>query len=302
MSLGSGMKKQTQQTSPLISAEELIDLQKTDANGIVIFDCSMHLPTSDRNAKREFEQSRIPSSVYFDIDAISDPDSDLPHMVPSASLFEVAVSELGVNANSRVIVYDSLGLFSAARAWWMFRIFGHENVQLLDGGLPAWIDAGGKTVSDSSAVEQPKKSNVAVDPDQRFKAVFDPARVASKADVQKATTQDDVVILDARARARFNGEVAEPRAGLASGHIPSSSCLPFTELLDDGRFRSPSEIEQQLKSIGLSAEDIATGGQTVITSCGSGVTAAVITLALEMSGYGLQRLYDGSWTEWGQQG
>ena len=287
---------------PLISVGELIALQETDNNALLVLDCSWHLPTSNRDAASEFSNACIDGARFFDIDAISDPVSTLPHMLPSASLFENKVRKLGVTADTHIVVYDTSGLFSAARVWWMFRVFGHDKVQVLDGGMPAWQDAGGclakgiKVDLESEDIATNKSES-----ENQFKAVLDPYRVASKHDVHLASNDKDILILDARSRARFNGEVAEPRAGLASGHIPRSRCLPFTDLLENGHLRDRAALENMLLSLGVSPQDIATKKQTVTTTCGSGVTAAVITLALEVAGFGLQRLYDGSWSEWGLQ-
>ena len=296
------MHQKTQMVDPLISVGELMALQNANHPDLVVLDCSWHLPTSDRDPRLEFEDVCIDGARFFDIDAISDPDSTLPHMLPSASRFETAVRELGVTADSQVVVYDSIGLFSAARVWWMFRVFGHAKVQVLDGGMPAWLDAGGCLSQGEGLVNQSTKSNLNErKSDTLFTAVLDSQRVASRDDVQQASIDNDVLILDARSRARFNGEVAEPRAGLASGHIPGSQCLPFTDLLDNGHMRDRAALEQLLVSLGVSAQKMSTNNQTIITTCGSGVTAAVITLALEVAGYGLHRLYDGSWSEWGLQ-
>ncbi len=294
------MNVKTAKVKPLVNVSELMALQESANPDLVVLDCSWHLPTSDRDAKLEFANACIDGARFFDIDLISKPDSTLPHMLPSAKWFENAVRKLGVTADSHIVVYDSLGLFSAARVWWMFRVFGHARVQVLDGGMPAWLDAAGPVSYDAcpeleSDGEAPNK----VESDKLFKAVLEQNRVASKIDVRQASNDKDVLILDARSIARFNGEVAEPRAGLVSGNIPGSQCLPFTDLLENGHLRDRAALENILESLGVSPQKIAMNTQTVITTCGSGVTAAVITLALEVAGYGLQRLYDGSWSEWG---
>jgi len=296
------MKEKTAMIEPLISVGALKALKDTNSNALLVLDCSWHLPTSNRDAGSEFNNACIDGAQFFDIDAISKLDSTLPHMLPPADQFENMVRKLGVTADSHIIVYDTAGLFSAARVWWMFRVFGHAKVQVLDGGMPAWLDAGGR-LTKGLKVDLESEDNVAnkSEPDNQFKAVLDPYRVANKREVLQASNDKNILILDARSRARFNGEVAEPRAGLASGHIPNSQCLPFTDLLENGYLRDRVALENMLQSLGVSPQDIATKKQTIITTCGSGVTAAVISLALEVSGLGLQRLYDGSWSEWGLQ-
>ncbi len=275
--------------SPLISPIELREHLADAAYPIAVLDASWHLPGVERDAYAEFEKEHVPGAVFFDIDAVVDSDSDLPHMLPSASDFSKAVSTLGISANHRVVVYDSYGLFSAARVWWMFHVFGHAQVQVLDGGLPGWKTMGGRLESGVGKVE-PVMTPI---PAQLNKlAVCDVDAVLQAVELNVAC------ILDARPKARFDAAVPEPRKGLRSGHMPGAHSLPFTELLvadEDGvmRLKSKEALIEIFKRRNVTSD------LPVITTCGSGVTAAVITLALKIAGYEPGRLYDGSWTEWG---
>ena len=265
--------------SNLISAAELHDvLGQPD---VVVVDGSWYLPTQGRNPLQEFLDRHIPSAQFFDIDQICDLDSTLPHMVPDTSLFEKKVRELGINNDSRIVVYDGAGIFSAPRVWWLFRLFGHTRIRVLNGGLPQWLDKGYDT---EVAVQKPGIGNFTANPDM--------TRVATMEDMRKNAQLNDSLVLDARSYPRFVGEAPEPRAELPSGHMPNSKSLAFTELLEGGKFRDVADLGAVLRSRGASKSN------SIITSCGSGVTAAVITLALDECGFGLQRLYDGSWTEW----
>lgn len=244
-----------------------------------ILDASWHLDGTQ--ARPIFEMGHIPGAVFFDLEAISDQDSDLPHTMPSAAQFAAQVGALGVSEASRIVVYDTLGLFSAARAWWMFRSMGVERVQVLDGGLPAWIKAGGGVetgpVSPTSAV---------------FLASPRPDMVVDIEQVRSALTKADTV-LDARGAARFTGSVPEPRPGMRAGHMPGAINLAFADLLTaDGRMRQTDELRAAFDARGIDP------ASRPIASCGSGVTAAIVLLALRRLGHdGV--LYDGSWAEWG---
>jgi len=274
--------------SPLINAEEL-DALIQSKGALAVVDASWHLPNVQRNAFEEFEQQRIPGAVFFDIDTIVDPETDLPHMLPSAAEFSQAVSLLGISSDDQVVVYDSVGLFSAARVWWMFTVFGHKNVSVLDGGLPAW-KALSKPMEHGELKPKPSVKPMA--------ANLSHQAVCSWQEVLQATDQKSARILDARPKARFDAAVPEPRKGLRSGHMPSAISLPFTELLkaesdEVMRLKPAEELAGIFKARGV------TDGADVITTCGSGVTAAIITLALHVAGYEAGRLYDGSWSEWG---
>jgi len=274
--------------SPLISADELAALTQSKSP-IAIVDASWHLPNVQRDAYEEYLQQRIPGAVFFDIDAIADTETDLPHMLPSATVFSQAMQQLGIDSESPVVVYDSVGLFSASRVWWMFTVFGHTQVKVLDGGLPAWKALGKAT--ESGAVTAKKTDNA-------FAATLNNQAVCDWEAVLAAIESNSACILDARPKARFDAAAPEPRQGLRSGHMPSAISLPFTNLLaaDNNkvmRLKPAPELADIFKACGVN------DGRAVITTCGSGVTAAVITLALKVAGFEPGRLYDGSWSEWG---
>jgi thiosulfate/3-mercaptopyruvate sulfurtransferase len=249
---------------------------------LVVIDASWHMPTTKRDGRREFLAGHIPGAVFFDLDAVSDHTSPLPHMLPSPQDFASAMGVLGVSNDMRVVVYDGAGLFSAPRLWWMLRIFGHEHVAILDGGLPKW-----------TAESHPLDAGEAHPTARSFVPHFNAAAVADVAQVRQALDSGSDQVLDARSADRFFARAPEPRAGLANGHMPGALNLPMTDLIEGGRLKEPDALEAALAEIGVR------GDKPVITSCGSGVSAAVITLALARLQWPLGRLYDGSWTEWG---
>ena len=250
--------------------------------GVVVIDASWHMPAANRDGRREFLAGHIPGAAFFDLDAVSDHTSPLPHMLPSPEDFASAMGALGVSNDLKVVVYDAAGLFSAPRLWWMLRIFGHEHVAILDGGLPKWTAEG-----------HPLDKGEAHPTARVFTPRFNAAAVADLAQVRQALDSGSDQVLDARAAPRFLGRAPEPRPGLASGHMPGALNMPMTDLIADGRLKDPEALEAALAGIGVK------GDKPVITSCGSGVSAAVITLALARLGRPMGRLYDGSWTEWG---
>ncbi|MCA8896307.1 MAG: 3-mercaptopyruvate sulfurtransferase [Amphiplicatus sp.] len=254
-------------------------------DNLVIFDASWHMPAAARSGRAEYEAAHIPGALFFDIDAISDRATDLPHMLPSESDFAAAMCAAGVGNDSDIVVYDAHGLFSAARAWWMLRAFGYERVSVLNGGLPAWRAAGLPLSSDA---EEAKK-------DASFVARLQPTKLRSKRQVTDNLITRREQIVDARSAPRFSGSVAEPRPGLRSGRIPGSFNVPYTDLLDDEgiRLRSSAEIAAIFQNAG------ADPSRPITTSCGSGVTACVLTLALSVAGFPDVAVYDGSWAEWG---
>lgn len=275
------------QRSNLISVQELQG--SLDHSNLIVLDCSWFLPASMRDVQAEFQHTRIRGAAFFDIDQISDTASHLPHMLPSVEYFESAVTGLGVATSSHVVVYDTAGLFSAARVWWMFKVFGHRKVQVLNGGLPAWLDADGATDSGS---ETPQIAKIV-----QYKAHFDETFLADQDVLKKNSKTGEYLVLDARAKKRFTGEAPEPRADLPSGHMPNSKSLSFDRLIENGHLKPVSQLKSIFDEYGLQQPD---GGDDtkLITSCGSGVTAAIVTLALSESGFGLQKLYDGAWSEW----
>lgn len=251
---------------------------------LALFDASFYLPAENIDATAQFAAAHVPGAHFFDINVIADPDSDLPHMVPSVGRFERLVGTLGIGNDTRVVFYDQKGLFSAARGWWLLKLFGHERVAVLDGGLPKWR-------REQRPVEQGAPSAPAV---QRYRAQLRAARLRGLGDILDNLHTRHELLLDARPQARFAGRVPEPRPGLASGHIPGARSLPFSELLAaDGTLRPVPELHALFASRGVDA------ATRVVTSCGSGVSATVITLALAVAGYDMGALYDGSWAEWG---
>ena len=252
--------------------------------GLVILDGSMHLPTAKRNAKAEYLAEHIPGALFFDIDDIADHTSPLPHMLPPADKFASRVKKMGIGDGMHIVVYDSEGLYSAARVWWMFRAMGHEEVRILNGGLKKW-KAEGRPLEDGEP--RPRQQ-------RHFSARLNAELVRDVADVRGLIGSKAVQIVDARAAARFEGSVPEPRAGLRSGHIPGSRNVPFATLLNaNGTLKPAAELEAIFAKAGVDP------ARPVVASCGSGVTAGVVALALAVLGRTNAAVYDGSWTEWG---
>lgn len=248
-----------------------------------VLDASWFMPDSGRDARAEYAAGHIPGARFFDIDEISDQRSSLPHMAPPVEKFMSRMRAMGVGDGHQVVVYDGAGLFSAARVWWTFRLMGKTDVAVLDGGLPKWRTEG-REVEDLPPVVRDRHMTVS----RQNQLVKDVTQVAHAAKLVQAE------IIDARAAARFRGEVAEPRAGLRAGHIPGSKNVPFATLLNaDGTMKPPAELQAVFEAAGVDLT------QPAITSCGSGVTAAILSLALERIGHRSHALYDGSWSEWG---
>ena len=248
-----------------------------------VLDGSWYLPQEGRDAKAEYDAAHIPNARFFDIDDISDHRSDLPHMVPPVEKFMSRLRAMGVGDGHQVVVYDGAGLKSAARVWWLFRLMGQANVAVLDGGLPKWV-AEGRETEDLPPVIRDRHMTVRV----QNHLVRDVTQVSSAAKL------GDHEIIDARAAARFRGDVPEPREGLRAGHIPGSKNTPFTDLLaSDATMKAPEELRAVFTAAGVDLN------KPAITTCGSGVTAAVLSLALERIGKTDHALYDGSWSEWG---
>lgn len=250
--------------------------------GIAVVDASWYLPAQQRDARAEYDATHIPRAVFFDHDQVVDPDSKLPHTLPSPELFATFAGSMGISRDDTIVVYDGPGLFSAPRAWWMFRVMGAKNVYVLEGGIDGW-KSDGRFVTNKPTKVAPSF----------FDAHFDKSRVASLAEMRKIVDGGSLQIADARPPGRFEGTDPEPRAGVRGGHMPGARNVPASALGRDGKLLPPDELRKLMSGAGI---DLA---QPVVTSCGSGVTAAVITLALETLGHTDNKLYDGSWTEWG---
>jgi len=250
---------------------------------IRILDATWYLPNIDRDARAEYDESHIPNSRYFDIDDISDHRSDLPHMVPPVEKFMSKVRKLGVGDGHQIIIYDTHGLFSAARVRWLFNVMGQRNVAVLDGGLPKWKREGRPVDGIPSLIR-----------DRHMFVKYRDEMVKDVTQVSSASKLGNYEIIDARSAGRFRGDEPEPRPGLRSGHIPGSKNVFYADLLNaDGTLKSQNELISHFKDKDVNLE------KPVITSCGSGVTAAIINLALDRIGKSDHSLYDGSWTEWG---
>ena len=267
--------------TPLISAEQLS--ARLNDPDLVILDASYFMPAMQRDGVAEWKEQRIANAQHFDFDTkICDPDAEYPHTMPSPELFSEAVQALGVNQDSQIVVYDSLGLFASPRVWWMFRAMGHEQVTILNGGLPAWLAAGFSLTK--TAPEKPACGN--------FVANYQAGLFCDAETVLMALQDNSSKVLDARGAGRFSGQEAEPREGLRSGHMPGAKNLPFTDLLDNGYMRPTEELKARFS-------ELANSDQQLIFSCGSGVTACHLALAATLSGYPNPSVFDGSWSEWG---
>jgi thiosulfate/3-mercaptopyruvate sulfurtransferase len=251
-------------------------------------DASWYLPADGRDPRAEFLSSRVPGAQFFDIDTVADLEHACPHMLPSEPVFTQCVQALGIGANSRVVVYDGKGLFSAARAWWMFRVFGHDRVQILEGGLPAWIAAGYDTEQGELSVAKPGVG---------FVAVQQPAWLADVEGVKAALSSGSHIVVDARSASRFAGEEDEPRPGVHPGHIPGSKNLHYAQILsgDPAVLKPLAELEMLFDDVGGGH------GQPVVATCGSGISACLLALALHELGRSPVAVYDGSWAEWGSR-
>ncbi|MFN3350564.1 3-mercaptopyruvate sulfurtransferase [Pseudorhodoplanes sp.] len=267
----------------LVSTQWLED--HLDAPDIVVVDGSYYLAAMKRNAREEYLAGHIPGAVFFDIDAVADHSSSLPHMLPSPEAFSSAMRAMGIGDGTTIVVYDGAGLFSAPRVWWTFRTFGVRDVYILDGGLPKW-KAEGRPLDFGEVKRTPR----------HFTARFNRGAVADAADVQKALAQSDIQVVDARSAARFAGTAPEPRPGLKSGHMPGALNLPWETIVEDGRLVAPDRIRSAFEGAGIDVD------KPVVTTCGSGVSAAILWLALDALGKEPKALYDGSWTEWASRG
>ncbi len=267
-------------SGPLVSADWLIK-NFYDPN-VVILDASQK--DNKAGLKTEFENIQISGARYFDLaNTFSDESSDLPNMLPAPEVFEAECRKMGINAASKIVAYDNLGVYSSPRVWWMFKIMGHGNVAVLDGGLRAWAKIGGQVELFHSRTFDRGD----------FKANYNPAGVKDVDDIVSNLKTKEAVVLDARSEGRFSGEAPEPRKELPSGHIPGSFNLPFKRVLNDLQFRSKDELVTLFRELNL--ED-----RPLIFSCGSGLTACITLLAAELVLENPTSVFDGSWTEWAQ--
>lgn len=253
----------------------------TDPN-LVVVDGSWHMPNAARNAQAEYLAGHIPGAVFFDIDGIADTTTDLPHMLAAPNDFARMVGALGISHTMTIVVYDELGLYSAPRVWWTFKLMGARDVRILAGGGPKW-----------RAEKRAVQTGLVARPPQRFETDFDPTRVADFDTVRARSHDGAAQIADARPAPRFHAEAPEPRPGLRGGHIPGSTSVPFSLLTEAGQMKPPEELRQLFADRNIALD------KPVIASCGSGITAATLALALELAGARDVAVYDGSWAEWG---
>lgn len=271
----------TDQKSPFVVSADWLQDRLNDAS-IRILDASWYLPAQGRDPRAEYSAAHIPGAVFYDQDAIADLSSGLPHTIPSPKAFAATIGDLGVSETDMIVVYDGPGMMTAPRVWWLLRTMGAKSVFVLDGGMDGW-KAEGRPVN--AEIPTPRRA--------RFEPRFEPKAVTSFERMSEIVASGARQIADARANARFTGEQAEPRAGMRSGHMPGARSLPFNLLSSDGKLKSLPELRDIIQAAGIDLD------KPVVTSCGSGITAAVITLALQSIGHTDNSLYDGSWAEWG---
>ncbi|XP_010243916.1 PREDICTED: thiosulfate/3-mercaptopyruvate sulfurtransferase 1, mitochondrial-like [Nelumbo nucifera] len=297
-------------TQSVSTKEPVVSVDWLHANlrvpDVKVLDASWYMPDEQRNPFQEYQVAHIPGALFFDVDGISDQTTNLPHMLPLEEAFAAAVSALDIQNEDGVVVYDGKGIFSAARVWWMFRVFGHDRVWVLDGGLPQWR-ASGYDVESSASGDAILKASAAREAIEKvyqgkmvapitFKAKFQAHLVWTLDQVKKNIEDKTYQHVDARSKARFDGVAPEPRKGIRSGHVPGSKCVPFVQMLDSSQTLLPAdELKKRFEQEGISLDG------PIITSCGTGVTACILALGLHRLGKHDVPVYDGSWTEWGAQ-
>lgn len=253
------------------------------APDLMVFDATKYLPNEPFDGLTKYREAHITGARFFDIDVVADPDTNLPHMAPTAGRFARLMGEMGISNATRVIFYDQKGLQSSARGWWLMKLFGHEKAAVLDGGLPKWLAEGRATESGDA------EAAVA----QVYTPDFRADLVKGIGDMKRIIAQGNALILDARTKGRFDGTAPEPRPGLPSGHMPGARSLPFNELLNaDFTMKDAAALRACFAAAG------ADGAKPIVTSCGTGVTACILALGLKQAGLGDAAIYDGSWTEW----
>lgn len=267
--------------NPLVSTAWLAE--HLNSPDVRVVDASWHMPAAGRDAKAEFAEAHIPRAVFFDIDEIADTSSDLPHMLPAPEKFSSRMRKLGLGDGNRIVIYDNSDVRSAARVWWMFRYFGHDDVAVLDGGFSKWV-AEGRPVDDMIDIAR----------ERHFTARVDTTLARNRGDVMRIVANGNAQIVDARSAPRFKGEEPEPREGLRSGHMPNAFNVPNGQLFnEDGTFKSADTLKALFTGAGVNL------AKPVVTSCGSGITACNLALALDLAGARQVAVYDGSWVEWG---
>lgn len=272
---------------------------RLDDSSVRIVDASWHMPNAKREPDVDFKRERVTGARFFDLEAIADTSSQYPHMLPSAAAFAATCDALDISNETHVVLYDTTGMFSAPRVWWMFRAFGHPRVSVLNGGFPAWSAEGRPILrgdpTDEDLISAPGKAAQNLPKTTKYCAKLNEELVRSAKQVEANISSQDSVVIDARSPGRFTGELPEPREGIPSGHIPGSRNIPFADVLTvDGRYREPAELQKVFEDAGVDTE------KPLVFTCGTGVTACVVALAAEQ----LKRppavsIYDGSWMEWG---
>ncbi|GLI92535.1 3-mercaptopyruvate sulfurtransferase [Methylocystis echinoides] len=274
------MARQIDPLTLFVSTQWLAD--HLDDPEVRVFDASWHMPAANRNARAEFLAGHVPGAAFFDIDGVADRSSTLPHMLPAPEVFAAEMRRLGFGDGMHAVVYDSVGLFSAPRLWWTLHVFGVEKVSILAGGLPAWT-AEGRPLQSGETAHEPKD----------FTPKVDAALVADAAQVNAALLSGSAQVVDARSAERFMGLVPEPRPGLRAGHMPGAYNLPFASVIESGRLKDKAGLDAAFAAAGLNPD------KATIASCGSGMTACILSLAFAASGRAPATVYDGSWSEWG---